>query len=479
MNDERPIEKLLRRFAKKRREEAGQPLELHPATRRLLQGEVSRQFPKSDAAGAKPDAPIGWLTALRARWIYVTAAASAVVIAAVWIVTHPTGPTGSELAKQEVAPTQSLAKKPAGELAENFDSPPPILAPTKETGVIAGEAGSATLRTAGEKRKDADAWKATTRVPTIAADTSESKTFASRVASPPAETPARPTGEAYYARKSELTPGSATTTDKLEESVASSRRLNATPSAPAPVVAAAPTSPQPKAPTAQRSRQVPTGSDDRAAARRESAVATSTPATPPPAGAPAAAFESRTFKPIARGGGLERDKQPVLSQSFANLATEQKTAKAVKAAPAAPVLLNFQIEQAGNQLRVIDGDGSTYFGEIAVATAAIGDTKKGAEALKNDGKLLAVPPAQTMAANNFYRVIGTNRTLNQQVVFTWNFIELTNTLSEAQAVGGLLKNQTANTTQQIPTLFNNSGISGRAQINTGKEIEINAVPVNP
>src|SRR6266571_108604 len=49
MDNERPIEKLLRRFAKKRRDESGPPLELHAATRRLLQGEVSRQSRKSSA----------------------------------------------------------------------------------------------------------------------------------------------------------------------------------------------------------------------------------------------------------------------------------------------------------------------------------------------------------------------------------------------------------------------------------------------
>ena len=43
---ERPIEKLLRAAAKRRRDEAGAPLELHPATRRLLQGEVARTFTK-------------------------------------------------------------------------------------------------------------------------------------------------------------------------------------------------------------------------------------------------------------------------------------------------------------------------------------------------------------------------------------------------------------------------------------------------
>src|SRR5208337_1161785 len=41
---ERPIEKLLREAARKRRDEAGAPFELHPVNRRLLQGEVARNF---------------------------------------------------------------------------------------------------------------------------------------------------------------------------------------------------------------------------------------------------------------------------------------------------------------------------------------------------------------------------------------------------------------------------------------------------
>ena len=41
---ERPIETLLRAAAKKRRDEAGALFDLHPADRRLLQGEVARKF---------------------------------------------------------------------------------------------------------------------------------------------------------------------------------------------------------------------------------------------------------------------------------------------------------------------------------------------------------------------------------------------------------------------------------------------------
>ena len=62
MNDERPIEKLLRRYAKKRRDAAGAS-ELHPATRRLLQGEVERQYPRA-AGGAAPS----FLVVLKNWW---------------------------------------------------------------------------------------------------------------------------------------------------------------------------------------------------------------------------------------------------------------------------------------------------------------------------------------------------------------------------------------------------------------------------
>jgi hypothetical protein len=44
MDPERPIEKLLRQAAQARRDQAGAPQEVHPATRRMLQGEVARKY---------------------------------------------------------------------------------------------------------------------------------------------------------------------------------------------------------------------------------------------------------------------------------------------------------------------------------------------------------------------------------------------------------------------------------------------------
>ena len=54
----RNLEEQLTAWARKRREEAGAPFELHPATRKMLQDEVARTFPKkSDEAAAES---AGW-----------------------------------------------------------------------------------------------------------------------------------------------------------------------------------------------------------------------------------------------------------------------------------------------------------------------------------------------------------------------------------------------------------------------------------
>src|SRR3954468_23483388 len=48
------MDELLKAYAKKRAEEAGAPPELHPATRRLLQGEVARVYAKKAGSPSLP-----------------------------------------------------------------------------------------------------------------------------------------------------------------------------------------------------------------------------------------------------------------------------------------------------------------------------------------------------------------------------------------------------------------------------------------
>src|SRR5215831_5806466 len=62
MDPERPIEKLLRDYARKRGQEFGAPPEMHPTARRALQDAVARQF-------RKPRRPLSaWFGGFRGSW---------------------------------------------------------------------------------------------------------------------------------------------------------------------------------------------------------------------------------------------------------------------------------------------------------------------------------------------------------------------------------------------------------------------------
>ena len=104
---------------------------------------------------------------------------------------------------------------------------------------------------------------------------------------------------------------------------------------------------------------------------------------------------------------------------------------------------------------------------------------------KNEGKLQLGSELrgqqQKLTDNSYqFRVAGTNRTLNQQVVFSWNCVPITNAQAFSNsgfAASELKKMDPAKMPQQFPGL-QNSYINGRAQIASEKEIEINARPVS-
>jgi hypothetical protein len=101
---ERQIEKLLRAAAKKRRDEAGAPFELHPASRRLLQGEVARRYRQLPSESAS------LIAALVRFWprLAWTIGIFLVLGFAAWIVLpHGTRPQGGDLAMNRAAPPQA------------------------------------------------------------------------------------------------------------------------------------------------------------------------------------------------------------------------------------------------------------------------------------------------------------------------------------------------------------------------------------
>src|SRR5438445_12945741 len=76
----RNVEDQLKAWAQKRREEAGAPLELHPATRKLLQDEVARTFTKKTTEPAAR--PGGWLKVFWPRFALVGSICALLVILA-------------------------------------------------------------------------------------------------------------------------------------------------------------------------------------------------------------------------------------------------------------------------------------------------------------------------------------------------------------------------------------------------------------
>jgi hypothetical protein len=455
MDEERPIEKLLRRYARKRKDDAGAPLELHPATRRLLQEEVSRQYP---TANKKKAAFSGWLVALRGRWVYATAAFSAVVIAAVIVVTDKNSETS--LAKNKDHTNQPLnltgasdkeqlqADKPEAQYAKGLEVPSPAASPQPQRAdeFKTGSAEALALKLDANGAKDGKS-----------ANT--------------AKTPAEDAVIAASGARQE--PAGTVVGKKFEDAAAV---LQSPTQAPA-IATPAPASGSLYSGSAVTSRRM---AQPEKSARTSGAPATLAPTSPTPS-ARSRSVDSAYFS-AANLDDLNRNHTQELSQSFVNNATSQPVDRD-KSKAVATVLTRFQIQQNGNRLRVIDADGSTYLGEMeAVAVGENATDRKGAEALKTFKK--QAPRSDTALTtqngqNYFYRVAGTNRTLNQNVTFTWNFLESTNvTLTNALSLGGALREVESNG-KELPSLLNNSGISGRIQVDQTKEIPINAVPSTP
>jgi hypothetical protein len=115
-------EELLKAYAKKRREVAGAPLELHPATRRLLQTEVARRYPKSGRESRT------WLSALAQLWPRIGFALSILLALGfvIWMVlpkANPLGPLAQTQPKAE--PAFSIYGKESKDLPKESDTEPP------------------------------------------------------------------------------------------------------------------------------------------------------------------------------------------------------------------------------------------------------------------------------------------------------------------------------------------------------------------
>ena len=455
MNDERPIEKLLRRYAQKRGDEAGPPPEMHAATRRLLQGEVARQFPKP--AAEQQDSAKDFFARLTRRWIYAVGVLVVLGVAAVLIL-----PTLNE-PKRVGRLAQS---SPSEEKSRRESLPAPVVSPPAAD----AEAKDEPQRTSSD-------------VGNLATVQNEAVRRDNYVTTPTAvrERPLAGVTEQKNDADALGRQGKSADTKlgvRLNQKKAEVATLNIPP------------------PTRSSEKEAATRtlalSDTVAAGRAaESTVADSlaehrqaAPAAPTATASPGAAFRAEADKnSLARGGGEPKDARRVFSQSFTNLSSGRLKEKALPAAvaPPTPVLANFQMEQVGNQLRVIDSDGSTYLGEVNAAamnnafSGAVGQQQTATNFKRIDQTAAPVPGSAASLAKQpamayQWRVEGMNRTLSQNVVFTWSFVE-TNALAVSQLQSGVTQ-----APAPFPARMKDTLIYGRARFGSGQEIEVNAVP---
>ncbi|HTR43028.1 MAG TPA: hypothetical protein VMH87_15545 [Pseudomonadales bacterium] len=117
MEPERKIEKWLKAYARKRRTQAGEPFNLHPATRQLLQSEIARVKPKPD----DDDESVSLWEVIRQQWAILLS--FAVFIFLFGIILLPVAYHAKKRAELATTSGASAAKAPAtgsDKLTESF-----------------------------------------------------------------------------------------------------------------------------------------------------------------------------------------------------------------------------------------------------------------------------------------------------------------------------------------------------------------------
>ena len=471
---ERPIEKQLRASAQERRGRAAGGLEMHPATRRVLQGEVAHRFGRRAVTERLRFAWLfrkGWVRSLGAM------AALGVVVIAAWVSFQASKPKGQD---------QRLAKN------EQFRSP----AVSSSTSVLEERDKQLSRQTYSE-------------------DLSQP---AKPALADSAGTPASPESAALSLKKADLAKDKEITIDRPSATMQPSGGIitgqqdqkntgvggaaggNNVPS----LAAAEPVMSQryglarglpssvlspPAAPAVESSNL-----------SNKDAEALSAPAPLPLQDAGRLTSLEGSATSNAFSTNLESYGYFVASPNPANggrafrqlteaeSALRSKTAIPGNSLSANQILVSFRVERTGRELRVIDQDGSVYAGTIRATTAGLvapsaqmpagdahRDDKLQRSATSPSNFELAQQP--TASAVTAFQVVGTNRTWNQKVVFSGTLTGDTGTLGrvtqpQRESLPGAVQLLGAQTNQ----LRQGLRVSGRAVIGAGQMIDINAAP---
>jgi hypothetical protein len=448
MEPERKIEKLLRAYAKRRRTDAGDPLTMHPATRRLLQGEIARRKPKPD----DEESSVTLWELFRQRWALLAGFAVIVFFGAALFL--PTLSKAKFKAQKITAMNNLKQIGMAAQMAadENHGSLPASLdGLTNELGsdkaLTDPETGKPFVYVAsGEKLERLSSNSV------LAYSLADKKGHAVLFADGRVE---MVNGQ----RLSELTNRGLSQLVAADNSA--SRQLVEAPA-----------------------ELKDTGGYTIAGAGMLTAKA---PAAAPPALNLPARLPGAAGNEFATQTSSVQFASNVAQNSFKNTVALNKTAA---------VLANFQVQQNGNAIRVVDADGSVYDGSLQPESVTEQNASfqtamppsAGAPAIQQDErkKTIATRDELQTAQNYFFRVTGMNQTLKQKVVFAGNLLANTSAPADARqslhgdtalGIGGSGGSSQSSLTNQLP--WSNSRIAGTAIVADTNTIEINAAPIFP
>jgi hypothetical protein len=476
MEPERKIEKLLRAYAKKRRGDAGDPLKLHPATRRLLQGEVARRKPKPDD---DEEASVTLWELFRQRWALLAGFAVVVFLGAALFLPALSASKNKAQSvnamnnlKQLGVAAQMAAGENHGRLPISLDVLTNELVSDKV--LTDPESGKRFIYVAGGEKLDGLSSNAL-----LAYSPADKKGHAVLFADGRVEVVAGARlAELTNHGLSQLVAANDSANRQLPETPATSKDSES-------IAVATPTvSGQPKSETERSDVKL---SDSGAVTATAGTLAANAPAAAPPA------VDRLAKAPGAPGGDFKTTSGPAqfaIARQNYNSTVQNSYKNTIAPAKTVAVLANFQVQQNGSAIRVVDADGSVYDGALQPenVVAQKEQVLAGARSLPADRtKSVAGQDEPQATQNYFFRVAGTNLTLKQNVVFAGSL--LANSIASANGqqannrngnfgggggVGGQLQSVITN---QLP--WSNSLIIGTAVVSDTNSIEINAVPQSP
>ena len=464
---QRDIEKDLLAYKLRRGEQLGAPLELHPATRKMLQGEAAR-------AASRP-----LLTSEEAAKNFVRS----------FVMSHQQ-PSFFARYRQRIIWGGAMCACLTLVLAVLRNDPRLASTPSQ---VSDPQTAKPQATVAATKQQTEGEQSARAKQPAPAADKVQelAKTSTAPVASPP---PANPRGAAAASAP----PLVRDLDRKLVEKKEASQPTQIAKALKAVQVADALSATEDKK-SGEVMKLKRSAGDELLRANLAAAAGASGGAGIPPASAPSTASAAQLF------GANSAPEASQVRQQFLQLDNQARYRKNFNSPPMPQVMQDFAFERTGDRVRIVDADGSTYEG--AVMPAPVEEVRANAvsklDAAKERKDSLAQPTqsADPQSSYHFY-ANGVNRKLNQSVEFRGEWQAAVPAQSspttpglQPVALGVRLERKVAEKAEQTVLSNSLSGsaakvlnyqqsqnaaapgrISGRAVVGGKNEFDINAVP---